>query len=235
MKKILSFTLIELLVVIAIIAILAAMLLPALSKAREKAKAISCTSNLKQCGLGALVYVQDNKGYLFKIQWSTDNPWGYNANANAKQYFPDRKSVICPAGKMPDYNDTWDWRYRSYGIFQGNAGNYLHFETQTPLPDAESLWSVARVQYFNVKTPPSNMILFADSLQTAGKQSYVFYNWSSSACLVTRHASRGNICFFDGHVEPIAALQYDNMVKKASNNIVVYLNDDPSTLVSYAH
>ena len=84
MKK--SFTLIELLVVIAIIAILAAMLLPALAKAREKARQISCASNLKQFGLAVTMYTDENQDW-FPIQKITSKEgWIFGTNIEGAKY-----------------------------------------------------------------------------------------------------------------------------------------------------
>ena len=115
-----GFTLIELLVVIAIIAILAAILFPVFAKVREKARQTSCTSNLKQMGLGLTQYIQDND------ETFPSNFWHNDGRGWAGSIYPYVKSTgvyKCPDDSTPISNNAQGLGDIDYPISYGLNGN----------------------------------------------------------------------------------------------------------------
>ena len=146
MKNKYGFTLIELLVVIAIIAILAAILFPVFAKVREKARAISCLSNMKQLGLAVAQYTQD---------FDETEPNGYNKfgaeNGWASQIFPYVKSVAafaCPDDSSIGNQSVGEVKSTSYGL---NSNFGINPYPATP--------TVAMAQTLAAFAAPSNTVM----------------------------------------------------------------------------
>ena len=118
-----GFTLIELLVVIAIIAILAGLLLPALNRARESARGVTCLNNQKQCGMAIISYTDSYRGIFPIWQGATNSVWnnfvtdtvGKSSDPNVRPLL--MKSLTCPSKPLQNWNGSFETlRWATCGI-----------------------------------------------------------------------------------------------------------------------
>jgi prepilin-type N-terminal cleavage/methylation domain-containing protein len=203
-----EFTLLELLVVIAIIAVLAAMLLPALSKAKGKALSTQCSSNLKTCGLGIFFYVENNDEFLIPYSWSGNSPASFHAQLSRAL---GMKSV--PVATAPAQPQRTVMCCPSSALYTAGTGPYIYAYTYAVNIDCGYDGSY----YFRAKrlleiVQPCRKGLIGDAAQTTYEgypsiHNYLDYNspltssrWNGALI----HADgRGGMLCADGHVERI--------------------------------
>jgi len=206
-----GFTLIELLVVIAIIAILAAMLLPALDQARQKAKQAACMNNLKQLYLILSMYWQDYDGYLIRayIGNKTGDPRPTWVNALIdKGYLKNKEILRCPGWKRAKHVTVTGTGEKNANYYSGDLDELLDYGWNTYFPGT----SDGNVKELDRAHKRSTIICltesaiqmgggttggYAYSFSAVGKPDGNYYNQSIDAPC---HGKGYNYLFFDGHV-----------------------------------